>query len=340
MSLPRILYIDKHGSMLGARGGEFEIRAKEGNEWKVLARYPVSNISAIVIAVEGVSITGGAVKLASQHGIDMNFLIDGKPTARLVPASYGGSMELWVKQIRQSLNKERRTELARSFIEGKIHNQSVVLKNFYKSQLSAGRDNKEIHETIKKLEEILSRLYKASDWKEVANIEAVVAQHYWDAVRSLLPREIGFTRRLKRWDIKPGVRLDSFNLALNIGYTLLLREVWKAVFSVGLNPYYGFLHARRPGRMSLVLDLMEEFRPIAVDRPLIKLARTTPSSLANLLSEDVEKKSESVKHVWRLLNEHMKTAKPPIQQLVLTQARMLARAIRDKAPYTPFKAKW
>lgn len=110
--------------------------------------------------------------------------------------------------------------------------------------------------------------------------------------------------------------------------------------SVGLNPYFGFLHARRPGRMSLVLDLMEEFRPIAVDRPLIKLARTTPSSLANLLSEDVEKKSESVKHVWRLLNEHMKTAKPPIQQLVLTQARMLARAIRDKAPYTPFKAKW
>jgi len=46
-----------------------------------------------------------------------------------------------------------------------------------------------------------------------------------------------------------------------------------------------------------------------------------------------------VKHVWRLLNENMKTAKPPIQQLVLTQARILARAIRDKAPYTPFKAK-
>ena len=93
-------------------------------------------------------------------------------------------------------------------------------------------------------------------------------------------------------------------------------------------------------RMSLVLDLTEEFRPIAVDRPLIKLARTNPKSLANLLSEDVEKKSESVKHVWRLLNENMKTAKPPIQQLVLTQARILARAIRDKAPYTPFKAKW
>jgi len=93
-------------------------------------------------------------------------------------------------------------------------------------------------------------------------------------------------------------------------------------------------------RMSLVLDLTEDFRPIAVDRPLIKLARTNSSSLANLLSEDVEKKSECVRHVWRLLNENMKTEKPPIQQLVLTQARMFARAIRDKPPYTPFKAKW
>jgi CRISPR-associated protein Cas1 len=340
MSLPRILYIDKHGSMLGARGGEFEVRAREENEWKVLARYPVANISAIVIAVEGVSITGGAVKLASQHGIDMNFLIDGKPTARLVPASYGGSMELWVRQIRQCMDKERRTELARSFIEGKIHNQSTVLRNFHKSQLSAGRDDEEIREAIKRLEDTLSRLPGTADWKEVASIEAVAAQHYWEAVRSLLPKEIGFTRRLKRWDIKPGVRPDCLNVALNIGYTLLLREVWKAVFSVGLNPYYGFLHARRPGRMSLVLDLMEEFRPLAVDRPLIKLARTKPSSLANLLSEDADKKSEAVKHVWRFLNENMKTAKPPIQQLILTQARILARAIKDKAPYTPFRAKW
>jgi CRISPR/Cas system-associated endonuclease Cas1 len=65
--------------------------------------------------------------------------------------------------------------------------------------------------------------------------------------------------------------------------------------------------------MSLILDLMEEFKSIAVDRPLMKLARTNPSSLANLLTEDGEKKSESVKHVWRLLNENMKTAKPPIQ---------------------------
>jgi hypothetical protein len=62
--------------------------------------------------------------------------------------------------------------------------------------------------------------------------------------------------------------------------------------------------------------------------------------IALSLSEDGEKKSESVKHVWRLLNENMKTAKPPIQQLILTQARILARAIRDQAPYTPFKAKW
>lgn len=39
----------------------------------------------------------------------------------------------------------------------------------------------------------------------------------------------------------------------------------------GLDPHQGFLHVDRPGRPSLVLDLVEEFRAPAVDAEVARL---------------------------------------------------------------------
>ncbi|WP_052883830.1 CRISPR-associated endonuclease Cas1 [Infirmifilum uzonense] len=340
MSLGRMILLDKHGAMLAARGGEFEIRVREENQWKVMARYPVANITAIVLAVEGVTITGGAIRLAAEHGIDINFMPGWEPTARLVPATYGGSLELWLKQVKQARSEKRRTELAKSFVGAKIHNQKTVIKSYLKSEAISGRDTTELQRKLKTIEKAESQLPGTDSWKKARVVEAVAAQAYWEAIANLLPKQVGFKKRLKRWDIKPGVKLDPFNIALNIGYTYLLRETWKAVFAVGLNPYFGFLHARRPGRMSLVLDLMEEFRPIAVDRPLIRLARSDPSRLEPLTHEAGEAKDKAAREVWRHIAEYARTTKPPIPNLILIQARKLARALRDNAPYMPFKAKW
>jgi CRISPR-associated protein Cas1 len=41
--------------------------------------------------------------------------------------------------------------------------------------------------------------------------------------------------------------------------------VQSALNIVGFDPYLGYLHTQRYGRPSLVLDLMEEFRPLVVD---------------------------------------------------------------------------
>jgi CRISPR-associated protein Cas1 len=88
--------------------------------------------------------------------------------------------------------------------------------------------------------------------------------------------------------------------------------------------------------MALVFDLMEEFRPIAVDRPLIALARNNTDVLLKLKDED----SDSIKEVWRTVIKHMKESKPSIQALILEQARKLASHIRGDEEYKPFKARW
>ena len=41
--------------------------------------------------------------------------------------------------------------------------------------------------------------------------------------------------------------------------------------AVGLDPYVGYLHTERPGRVSLALDLIEEFRAVYADRFVVSL---------------------------------------------------------------------
>ena len=60
--------------------------------------------------------------------------------------------------------------------------------------------------------------------------------------------------------------LDPINSMLSLFYVVLSNDCTSALEGVGLDPYVGFLHTDKPGRMSLALDLMEEFRSVVVDR--------------------------------------------------------------------------
>ena len=44
-----------------------------------------------------------------------------------------------------------------------------------------------------------------------------------------------------------------------------------------LDPFAGFLHVDRPGKPSLTLDFIEEFRPVVVDRTIFGLANKNVS---------------------------------------------------------------
>ena len=89
------------------------------------------------------------------------------------------------------------------------------------------------------------------------------AARYWQAIARVIPPELGWPGRQTQ-----GAG-DRFNQALNYGYAVLRSQVRQALLLAGLEPMAGFLHAVRPGKPSLTLDLIEEFRQAAVDRPLI-----------------------------------------------------------------------
>lgn len=332
--------IDKYGAYLGVREGLFVVRVRENGEWREVAEVSPAQLDSIVIAVEGVSISSSAVVLAGSHGVDLAFISGPNPVCRLVPATYGSALKAWLEQLRQSLNRNRRARLAKSFVEGKIHNQMTILRTFHKVEISSGRKAEALREAAKRLEEFVHKLNEVREWRDAGAIEANAARVYWGAVKELVPKELGFSRRLKKWSLPPGEEPDPFNVALNIGYSILAKEVWRAIFIANLNPYIGFLHARRPGRMSLVYDLMEEFRPVIVDRPLIKMARKEPKTIKRLRDADEENRREAVRQVWKTVISTLKDTQPPLRNEITTQARKLAYALLNNTEYVPYKIRW
>ena len=176
-------------------------------------------------------------------------------------------------------------------------------------------------------------------------IEGEAATHYFAAMNAMIlsnEKEFQFTRRSRR------PPLDRINSLLSFVYTLLLCDVRSACESVGLDAAVGFLHRDRPGRPSLALDLMEEFRPFLADRlvlSLINRRQLVANDFVMLENGAVTLKSNSRKTVlvaWQkrkqetiihsFLNE-----KTSVGLLVHLQARLMARRLRgDIDAYPPY----
>lgn len=142
--------------------------------------------------------------------------------------------------------------------------------------------------------------------------------------------------------------LDPVNALLSFAYTLLAHEVASALETVGLDPYAGFLHRDRPGRISLALDLMEELRPVFADRFVLSLINKKMVAIedfvkkedgALLLRDDArrtllgswqERKQDTILHPY--LQEKIEWGLVPY-----VQALLLARYLRgDLDAYPPF----
>jgi CRISPR-associated protein Cas1 len=138
------------------------------------------------------------------------------------------------------------------------------------------------------------------------------------------------------------------NALLSLFYTLLTHDCRGALESVGLDPAVGFLHRDRPGRPSLALDLMEEFRPVLADRLALSLVNRRQLSAKDFqamengavqLSDDArkrvlvayqERKREELQHAF--LQESA-----PLGLFPFLQAQLLARQLRgDLDAYPPF----
>lgn len=256
-----------------------------------------------------------------------------------------GNILLRQAQHKTAADENQSLDLARSFIAGKLSNSRQVLLRSSRD-VKQTEDRDKLSDAARRIRRILEKLATASNLDEVRGHEGDAAKLYFRAInRAIRPQaRNGFsfdsrTRRPPR---------DPTNALLSFLYAVLLNDCRSALETVGLDPQLGYLHAVRPGRPALALDLMEEFRSVIADRMVLTLINRNQiknddfdrrdggavmlndTGRKTVITSYQERKQENLKHP--LLEEPV-----PIGLLPHIQARLLARVLRgDAEGYLPY----
>ena len=342
MQLLNTLYVSTEDSYL--RLDNDTLRVEVDRETKL--RVPLHHLTAVV-CFGHIHLSAPLMHRLAQESIALVLLdVNGRFQARLEGA-VSGNVLLRQAQFQRVNNPVFVLDVARTCVAGKIKNSRQVLqRGARESKVEA--EAQILTRRADDLAASVRALPAAENLDTLRGIEGEAARQYFSGLNLLVRPDQraafqmdGRTRRPPR---------DRFNAILSFVYSMWMNDCRSALEAAGLDPQVGFLHALRPGRAALALDLMEEFRPWA-DRlalSLINRGQLTADdfvlregggvSLETVGRKGVviayqEKKREELTHP--LLAQSL-----PLGLVPLVQARLLARAVRDDAaPYVPFVPK-
>lgn len=333
------LYITSTDSYLALEGENVVVK----NNDQEIARIPLHNLESIITF----GYTGASPALmgaCAKRNIALSFMTaSGRFLARTV-GEVKGNVTLRKAQYRLADNDEQSAAIAKNFIIGKIFNSKWVIERATRDY-ALRLDIEKLKNASATLSHSLKCVENCFSSDELRGFEGEAANQYFGVFDELIlqqKEDFAFTGRNKR------PPLDNVNAMLSFTYTLLAHDAAAALEAVGLDPYIGFLHKERPGRISLALDLMEEFRSVYADRFVLSLINKRivnrsgfirkengavimdDSTRKAILSAWQTKKQETLTHPF--LEETLEWGLLPY-----AQAMLLARYIRgDLDAYPPF----
>jgi len=337
--LQNTLYVTTQGAYLCQEGESVLVRVEQETRLRV----PIHTLGGIVCFGQ-VLCSPPLLGLCAERGVGVSFLSEhGRFLARL-EGSPSGNVLLRKEQYRRSDRPDQAAELARAMVLGKAANARTVLQRAVRDH--GGEDGlPRVRESVRRLGRLMEELSSPLALEEVRGKEGEASHVYFAVFDDLITaqkEEFFFRERSRR------PPMDNMNALLSFLYTLLAHDAAAALCAVGLDPQVGFLHRDRPGRPSLALDLMEEFRPVLADRLALSLVNRrqiegrgfkTTESGAVIMSDETRKevivayqkrKQEEVEHPF--LGEKMQ-----VGLLVHVQTLLLARHLRgDLDAYPPF----
>lgn len=309
-------------------------------------RVPLHHLTAVVCFGHA-GLSAPLMHRLADEGIALVLLDDnGRFKARLEGA-VSGNVLLRQAQFQRLADPAFTLDQARACVAGKVKNARQVLQRGAREAVSAD-EAKLLARLADDLAATLRTLPSADSLDALRGLEGEAARQYFSGLNLLVrPQQRGAfamdgrTRRPPR---------DRFNALLSFLYAMWMNDCRSALEAAGLDPQAGFLHALRPGRAALALDLMEEFRPWAdrlaltlINRGQVKAddfdlregggVALQPDARKAVVVAFQERKKDEITHP--LLAQAV-----PLGLVPLVQARLLARAMReDDAPYIPFVPK-
>lgn len=329
------LFVTREGAWLAKDGAAVDVR----QEGASLLRVPLHNLDGIVALGWDIGASAQLMAACAEANVTLSFCT---PNGRFLAAVRGftpGNVLLRRAQYRTSDDPAASAGIAQVMVAAKLANCRAVLQR-------AARDHgpdEDLDIACRLLARSAESALRASTLDSLRGIEGDAAGAYFAAFPKLIKVEgFSFAGRIRR------PPTDPVNALLSFLYSLLAHDCRSALESVGLDAAVGFLHRDRPGRPSLALDLMEEFRPVLADRTVLTVINRRQLTSADFrmretgaieLSDDArrlvlttwqERKRDEITHPY--LDE-----KTTIGLLPFLQARLLSRHLRgDLDAYPAF----
>lgn len=335
------LYITSEDAYLSKERETFVVEV--GNQ-KVF-QAPIHSIENIV-CFGFKPLTPALMAFCAENNVGISYLSEtGRFLARVSGAQHGNVL-LRKAQYEIADSENRSLGIARPIVAAKVANYRSLLLRHQRNHPEVCPDSVVLAST--NMGERLTTIEHAESLDELRGYEGECATMYFGVLSSLIiaqQEDFVFTKRSKR------PPLDPANALLSFLYAVLANDVRSAVETTGLDPQVGFLHQVRPGRPSLALDLMEEFRAYLGDRVMLNLinlkqvtikdfdiresgeVRMSDAARKTVITAYQKRKQEEITHPF--LGEKM-----TIGLLPHVQAQMLGRYVRgDISNYPPFYIK-
>lgn len=331
------LYVTTQDTYLRKEGETVVVEKEE----QVLLRLPIHTLQGIV-TFGNVMTSPFLLNLCAERGVCVSFMSESGRFLARVTGPVSGNVLLRLAQMRAYEDKEKKGEIARSFVVGKLLNaRNVIMRRI--------RDHGEsdvLRDAAEKHADVIRRVRDSPpDAERMRGLEGEAAATYFGCFNELLvaqKEEFAISGRNRR------PPMDPMNALLSYLYTLLAHDCRGALEGVGLDPQIGFLHEVRSGRPGLALDLMEEFRSVLADRVALSLVNLRQVGLRDFKiteSGAVEMKEEARKTIlqtWQkkkqeTIQHPFLEERVPIGLLPHLQALLLARHLRgDLDAYPPY----
>lgn len=352
--MARTIVVSGYGTFVGKRSERLFLRSsgggrgKKGSEGDEVAtapaeqEIPLFRVGEILVPPRGVTISTDLVQEAVARGIPITFLSSGgQPYAMLTSPMLTATTQTRRAQLR-ALDNERGANLAKALVAAKLRNQASLLVYFAKAErddpvrktrvLDAAAEVRKARRLALGVEGDRPDFVR----ERLLGNEGLGARAYWSGVKALLEGRCEFEGRTGRGAV------DPVNALLNYGYGILSSRVWAAVMLAGLDPFAGFLHTDRPGKPSLVLDLMEEMRAPAVDRAVLAHVRLGEPVRFDGRSLHEETRRRIADGVIERLEAKVTVRGKRLQlaSVIQRQARSVAVFLRGEGEFRPFSMTW
>ncbi len=298
-----ILVISTYGTKIGKTKELFKITRPQNEFQEEL--FPAEQVEEIIVESTG-SISNGAIALASRYAIPILYMKGNQPLACIHPFVAHGTVQVRREQIK-AYDDERGIRFVERLLKAATENKMKIIKEMVRVRRLEILEEKEIEKELVRINILKDDLTISS--KKIDDCrgyffarEAEITKRYYNCIKLLIKGSMGFKGRTRR------PPRDPVNALLSYGYAVLTAQIHKAVIIAGLEPYAGFLHTDRSGKISFVFDIIELFRQPVIDRLVFTLIERKMMKKKDFEGENgVKMKENTKKQYLEYLFERMRS---------------------------------